>query len=225
MKRFYILAACVLCACVNNSQPDQPAGADFTYDRIAPLMFTFYNQSNGCTSYRWDFGDGMWSQGEDAAHTYESTGTYTVTLTGTTESGYKHVHQETIEVTEPAVYMAGVTYYRIPYDGRYYKVVIKDDNLLPSSFDFQTQYTPLLDQGYLPYIYEFNQPRLLQSPASHDYYTIEVIRTTNAANTSNDVSCMKQQLKSSEILKYLPEHVLQTASGATAVGIIMNYRY
>lgn len=225
MKRAYVLflIAAILCGCAG-SQPE-PTNADFDCERIAPLMFRFTNLSVGYVEYRWDFGDGTFSLGEDALHTYSSTGVYNVTLIATTESGTKDVCQQTVNVTTPAVYFAGVTHYRIPYENRYYKVVFKDDALLPSSWDFQTQYTPMLSTDYLPYYYRFNTPRILVSPASHTYYTVQVFRTDNAGSSSSDVSCMKQQLKVSDLMHYLPEYILQTESGATAIGIQMQYTY
>ncbi len=225
MKRLYytLLAVAILSSC--NKPAELQTGVDFASERIAPLMFRFTNLSTGYAEYRWDFGDGTFSLGVDALHTYETTGTYTVSLMATTETGARAIHQQTIDITTPAVYFAGVTYYRIPYDNRYYKVVFKDDALLPSSWDFQTQYTPMLSADYLPYHYQFTTPRILQSPSTHTYYSIQVFRTENAANSNGDVSCMKQQLKVSDLLRYLPEYVLQTESGATAIGIKMQYSY
>lgn len=224
MKRahIFLIAAVLLCSC---QKPTEQTGVDFAFERIAPLMFQFTNLSSGYAEYRWDFGDGMFSMGYDALHTYESTGTYTVSLTATTESGSRSIHQRTVDVSAPDVYIAGVTYYRIPYENRYYKVVIKDDALLPSSWDFQTQYTPMIDNTYLPYLYEFTTPRLMESLTTHEYYSVQVIRTENASSSSGDISCMKQRLNVRDILQYNPEYVLQTESGSTAIGVIMEYRY
>jgi len=48
----------------------------------APLIVGFADQSIGdITSWRWDFGDGNMSSTRNPSHTYESAGTYTVSLT------------------------------------------------------------------------------------------------------------------------------------------------
>jgi PKD repeat protein len=63
----------------------EPIRADFTASPLtgtAPLTVTFTNESSGAyTSSLWRFGDGFTSTMENPAHTYVTTGTYTVTLT------------------------------------------------------------------------------------------------------------------------------------------------
>lgn len=219
---FAIMAAAALCSC--ERKPDQSVLIDFDYVRVSPYMVEFTNYSHGCDSYRWDFGDGSWSTDYDATYVYSSTGTYTVTLTGTCQ-GIKHSLQQRVQITKPNVYFAGYTLYAIPYENRYYKLVFKDDNLLPSSWDFKTVYTPLLDNTDIPYYKTWATPKLLVDLSSHSYYTVYVYRTTNASNEDNDVQCMKQQLKVSDILKYQPEYVLHSSTDGTIVGIQMAYDY
>ena len=225
MKRylFILLAAAALCSCDHSSEPT-PVMIDFTYDRLSPYMVQFTNYSHGCDSYRWDFGDGAYSYDKDATYTYSSLGTYTVSLTGTAD-GQKHIIQQTIRLTAPHVFFAGYTLYSIPYENRYYKLVFKDDNLLPSSWDFFTIYSPLLDNSYLPYTKIWSNPQELTNLDSHSYYTVEVIRTIDASSTANDVSCMKKKLMVKDIKTYQPTYILQTETGATVVGIEMYYEY
>ena len=185
-------------------------------------MYEFTNLSVGCTSYKWDFGDGSFAYGTDAIYTFEKPGTYYVTLFGEV-SGERYNHREKIEVSIPDAYFAGYRLYGIPYENRYYKLVFKDDALLPSSWDFQTVYSPMLENADLPYTVRFNTPRACD-PYKHDYYTIQVMRSTNATS-ADDVSCMKQKITAKQLQQYLPEYVLQTESGATAVGILMLYDY
>lgn len=214
-----LCAILALCGCNRNV----PIAVDFEYNRISPLMYEFTNTSIGCTSYKWDFGDGTYSFGQDALCTFEKPGTYTVTLFGEA-NGERYNHREKINVTVPDVYIAGYTLYSIPYENRYYKLVFKDDALLPSSWDFQTGYTPILENADLPYTVRFNTPRAC-NPSNHSYYSVQVIRSTNAATSADDVSCMKQKITKKQLLEYQPEYILQTESGTTAVGVIMEYDY
>lgn len=217
---FYILASLILCAC-NTYEPNALA---FSYERLTPLMYAFTAQSVGYDEYKWDYGDGSYSFGMDGMHAFEEPGQYTVTLIASL-NGVKYDARKTINVTYPDVYVAGYTLYHIPYNDRYYKLVVKDDALFPSAWDWETVYTPMLDETDLPYTIYFNNPVLMENMLNHDYYTVQVIRTTNAANDNNDVSCMKQKLTVKELKQYRPEYILQTETGSTTVGIIMEYRY
>ncbi|GAB2834247.1 PKD domain-containing protein [Ferruginibacter profundus] len=53
----------------------------------APLTVSFNNTSTGAAIYNWDFGDGNTSAVRNPIHTYNSTGTFTVTLIATNANG------------------------------------------------------------------------------------------------------------------------------------------
>ena len=217
---FLVVVAVTICSCAN----DVPAVIGFEYDRLSPLMYQFTNTSVGFDEYKWDFGDGTFSFGTNAMHEFATTGTYTVTLIGM-YNGSKYDFRQTIDVSVPAVCFAGYTLYSIPYQDRYYKVVFKDDALFPSSWDFQSQYTPMLDDSDLPYTIYFRNAREAENIDSHDYYTVQVIRTTDASTTAHDVSCMKQKITVKQLKQYQPQYILETESGSTIIGIRMEYRY
>jgi FOG: PKD repeat len=65
--------------------------ADFTADKTtgpSPLAVKFTDKSSGNpTKYVWDFGDGSTSSEKNPSHTYNKTGTYTVSLTVSNEFG------------------------------------------------------------------------------------------------------------------------------------------
>jgi PKD repeat protein len=74
------------------SVPSMSPVADFTVSSRsgnAPLTVTFTDQSTGLgtLTYGWDFGDSGTSVARNPAHTYEETGTYTVTLRATNSLG------------------------------------------------------------------------------------------------------------------------------------------
>lgn len=219
---YTIAIAVALCAC---GKTDEPVVVSFEVNAIAPLMYEFTNNSTGCTEYKWDFGDGSWSTGINSLHGYDKSGTYTVTLIGTAEDG-AHYCSKQLTVSDPRVYIAGYTLYAIPYDNRYYKVVFKDDALLPSSWDFQTGYTPLLTNANLPYTVQLKTPVEMTNYKNHDYYTIQVIRNESTYNTAGEISCVKGKLTVSQLMSsYSPEYVIRTESGSTAIGIHMQYDY
>ena len=223
MKRAYILilAAVILSGCKKTTS----VLVDYDIVRMSPLMFKFVNYSHGCDSYKWDFGDGMWSYATDyALHEYETTGKYTVTLMGDAD-GDKYEYRQVVNVTVPDCYISGFTLYHIPKENQYYKVVFKDDNLLPSSWDFQSAYTPLLTEADLPYTFTFANPRIVEDLDNHDHYNIQVMRTANASSSDGDKQCLKQQLKVKDIKTYKQQYILSTETDATTVGINFVYGY
>jgi PKD repeat protein len=72
------------------TEPQAPE-AHFSADPtsgLAPLIVAFTDQSsNDPTSWDWDFGDGGSSTAQDPEHTYQSGGTFTVTLTASNAIG------------------------------------------------------------------------------------------------------------------------------------------
>ncbi len=86
-------AVCSNCITVTDPPPPPPPApvADFSLSPgsgDAPLVVSFTNLSSGDISgYSWDFGDGNGSSATNPSHTYNSAGTYTVTLTATGPGG------------------------------------------------------------------------------------------------------------------------------------------
>ena len=71
--------------------------------------------SGSISSYRWDFGDGSVGTGVDPAHTYESSGSYTVTLRVTSDGGAVDDSTQTIDIENdpPVVHLTGPTSGRV----------------------------------------------------------------------------------------------------------------
>ena len=197
---------------------------DFSYQQISPLSFSFINKSKGVNSYKWDFGDGTWSNEKDVIHQYESFGTYNVTLTATI-GGEKIDCRKKITVKSPSIYVAGYKLYKIPYENKYYKVVCEDDDWFTTNWGFTTVYTPLLDNSDIPYVKYFSSPKLMDKLDGDNYYTIYVYHTKNTSSTSGDTQCLKQKLSKNAIYQYKNEHILQSDNGQTKIGILMEYKY
>lgn len=195
---------------------------NFSYRVVKPFTVEFTNTSVGADSYKWDFGDGDYSSNKDVTHAYASTGTYTVTLTGTA-NGTKYDCRKKITIKKPAIYIAGYALYSIPYENKYYKVVCKDDDWFSTNWGFTTSYTPLLELSDIPYTKYFNSPLLMDALDGDNYYTFYVYYTKNSSNTNGDTQCLKKQLQKTEIYKYKDEHILTSDNGKTKLGILMHY--
>ena len=74
---------------------------------VAPLTTAFRDDSTGenITSWQWDFGDGQTSTEQNPAHSYESAGAYTVSLTVTNSGGSRSIaRQNHIQVIDALVW-------------------------------------------------------------------------------------------------------------------------
>jgi PKD repeat protein len=84
---------------VDNTPPVANAGKDMTVKSGSKLFFSAAGSSDnvGIISYVWDFGDGTTGTGETPSHTYDTAGTYTVSLT--VEDAAKNSNKVTIIIT------------------------------------------------------------------------------------------------------------------------------
>lgn len=80
-------------------------------------------------AYVWDFGDGNKSYEENPIHQYNSKGVYKVKLTA--KNGSKSdVSEATVTITDPTkCYITGITYNKVGKENKYYRAVLKDDDL------------------------------------------------------------------------------------------------
>jgi PKD repeat protein len=91
----------------NNGQAPATVGFDASSSNVAP---------GSITDYAWDFGDGSTGAGVNASHVYTAAGTYTVTLTATSDAGPTDIATQTVTVTD-APPVAVVTYPASVTDG------------------------------------------------------------------------------------------------------------
>lgn len=232
MKKYVLLICAIfaLMACNERNTPSQGGNSsqngtiDFSYQLVEPpFTYSFTNKSKGATDFKWDFGDGSYSYAKDAMYSYESMGTYTVTLSGTI-NGIKYDCQKKVVVKKPSVYVAGYTLYKIPYNNKYYKVECKDDDWFSTNWGFTTIYTPLLNSSDMPYVKYFSNPLIMDKLDGDNYYTFYVYYTSNTSTTSGDTQCLKQKLQKSQILEYNQENILTSDNGQTKIGILMKYQ-
>lgn len=86
---FGLLAFALLISCSKSEDKPKPT-ASFTASKTAVLVgeqITFTNTSENATSYTWSFGDGTTSTQVSPTKSYESTGTFTVSLVATGAGG------------------------------------------------------------------------------------------------------------------------------------------
>ena len=96
---------------INANEPTSPPIANFTASTtsgLVPLDVDFSNLSaNQIDSYSWDFGDGNTSTDENPSHVYESSGSYTVSLTATGPYGEDTIiFDDLISALEPEAVVA-----------------------------------------------------------------------------------------------------------------------
>jgi gliding motility-associated-like protein len=77
----------------------------FTRDCISPRQYSFKDESAEATYWQWDFGDGKTSTEQHPVHTYESFGTFTVSLT-TGNGDCAHTITRTVNILAPAISFA-----------------------------------------------------------------------------------------------------------------------
>ena len=70
--------------------PPKPV-ADFSYTEMGGGKIVFTNLSKDANTYRWDFGDGRTNNAMSVENIYQYNGTYTVTLTASSEHGQDNI--------------------------------------------------------------------------------------------------------------------------------------
>ncbi|HLP73424.1 MAG TPA: PKD domain-containing protein [Bacteroidales bacterium] len=112
MKKFFLFILIVPFIATSCRKSADPAIAEFTIevngDAEVGKEVHFINNSRNAVSYDWDFGDGYGSSDESPDYIYNSTGTYTVTLTATGEDGVKSEASADIDILIPTLLVVEV---------------------------------------------------------------------------------------------------------------------
>ena len=107
MKKIFYLSLLLTLAMFSCDRSYNPAIADFTIEvtgdpEVGKEIF-FINNSRNAVSYDWDFGDGYGSSDENPSYIFNSTGTFTVTLTAIGEDGDESKFEYTIDILIPTL--------------------------------------------------------------------------------------------------------------------------
>ncbi len=81
--------------------PEEAASFTCTLDTCTAIIQLNDTSNNSGSFVSWQFGDGSLSTDHDPAHSYLTTGNYTITLISTSTNGCKDTVQKVIQVTEP----------------------------------------------------------------------------------------------------------------------------
>ena len=198
---FLFITAIALLSCDYDPVEGKLTGelkSQFQYQIKQPRKLYLINMSTNASSYIWDFGDGNKSYEENPVHQYNSKGVYKVKLTA--KNGSKSdVSEATVTITDPTkCYITGITYNKVGKENKYYRAVLKDDDLFTTTW-FSTNYK-LLSSANLPFDYNFSSPVLMDGLSGDNYYTLYVYW---ADNTSSDgTQILKQKIQTSQILSY-----------------------
>ena len=96
MKKYFFLfvtLAVVASACQKRPDPC------FTYTSTpGNLAVSFSNCSENAVNYMWNYGDGTYSDTPSPTHTYDTTGTYQVTLQATASNDVYEEETQTVVV-------------------------------------------------------------------------------------------------------------------------------
>lgn len=96
--------------------PDPIASFNYGGSMETPAVITFTNTSQNADSYLWEFGDGTTSTATNPSKTYNTKGTYTVTLTANnTSTGKSNQTSQNLVITPGKVFLQRVIIDEIPF--------------------------------------------------------------------------------------------------------------
>lgn len=140
-KLFYtiIVLPLVLASC--ESTPEAGFYVDEVEPEVGEKVF-FTNDSQNAESFEWDFGDGTISREANPVHTFNSTGTFEVTLTAVSSTGLEDVASLSLKVLIPTLLEIEVREY---YD----EYVVPDASVIlyPTLVDWDKQ-TNSISEGF-----------------------------------------------------------------------------
>ncbi|MCH1613847.1 MAG: PKD domain-containing protein, partial [Flavobacteriales bacterium] len=131
-----------------------------------PANYNFANNSTGAIAYIWDFGDGVASNLPNLSHTYNSDGTYEISLISMNAVGCFDTSFVTINV--------------IPVPDLSFSFTPLDTCTVPASFSFQNT-----SSGVTNYLWDFGDG--LYSPLTSPFHTFNAAGDYNVNLTSTNI--------------------------------------
>jgi hypothetical protein len=196
---------------------------DENFDYVLFYPIAIHNQSSGFARFKWDFGDGTYSTDPDeyisVTHNYRELGTYTIRLTGYRNDGSTKEISKKVYVVKPETYISGYAIEKIPYVGKYYRVLIHNG----SDGYWLGDWSPLLYSNNLPYKYDLNTQLHIPEMTAKGYYYIDLYYSNSTSDTGT--SCMSEKLYGMYMNDYPEELVFNTSDHSSWVRIYFEYRY
>jgi gliding motility-associated-like protein len=153
-------------------------------DGCTPFNVTFFSETTDEATYTWNFGDGDAGSGSTVAHTYESEGTFDVTLTVTSTEGCvdTDTYDEFIYVVDPPI--ADFSYF------------------MDESIDFNTTVEFINEsEGASDYLWDFGDGTAdnIEVSPTHEFPTTAAGTYTVTLIATNNIGCSDRIQKTIEI--------------------------
>ena len=195
----------------------------FEFELYPPYGVWFKNLSRGFVRFKWDFGNGKTSDDPDdydsCYRIYDKFGTYNVSLTGYRSDGSYKVISKSVTFKEPEIYVKGYSVENIPFENRYYRVMIHNG----SDGYWLGNWTPQLVSSALPFKYNLNSMLHLTNLDENTYYYVEVYFSKNTS--SDGTLCLKDKILGRKLREdYQESYVYSNAYGSMLLKLEFEYR-
>lgn len=151
MKTNFLFSTIVLLLFVSCTQKE--IIADFDYEISQPFKVRFHNRSMNAYSYKWNFGDGNYSNSKNPEHKYSGKGVYEVTLFAFGENGQQKTSYN-ITIEDPThCDISKIVLNKIPINNQYYKFVCLGSGVKKV---WETDWV-LISSANIPYTFNINE--------------------------------------------------------------------
>lgn len=173
--------------------------ASFEVEKIEDLTVTLKNTSKESKSYEWNFGDGKTSTDKNPTHTYESSGSYKVTLKASNENTSKSVSKDVVVadkykkkgyiLSSVATSSAASTYY-----AGYFSELPSGDIDMTSKQSFQRVLFKAVHNGYIYGRTSTNSSGLAKFAVDGKTGVLETVAELPLLDFPGDVTIISEEL-------------------------------
>lgn len=238
MKRFFFLLASVLliagCEKPETPTPTKRTGCQFEYT-VNGLTVTFKNTStDDLMINHWEFGDNTQSADVNPTHTYSKAGSYTVTLVaygGNPNTKWTCTQVVTVsgggQQQDPEddlkAYAVGFILYKLPYQTAHYKIECEFNALVGSNVTIRTA-DMRIKQSDLPFTYTLSTQKYLCDKKDFNvrYSAIFLDLLYNSLGDGYEYNLLYDWEE--DIWGTETEYILQSETGNTKIGVLIDYR-